>query len=808
MWVCGLLLGLLSGWASAQPAEPGPVAEAVQNTQAVSRELDRIRAALDDAESLETLKSMSDKALAAQRKADAAVTVLMPQLDQIDARVQQLGPVDKDAVEGADIAEQRKALARERSEVDSAIKSGKLLAVEARQLSESIEQLRSRQFNAQILQKSASPLWPTLWRDLAAHVPADWLRLQALLRQGREAFDRAVAERGWRVPALGGVLALVLLFPLRLGLRRLGRWFAASDRAPEGRLRRSGLAVWLLVVGTSMPLLASWVWVESLAWVDAIAPRLEGVARQFIIATGVAAFITALSACLLVPKRPSWRLLNMDDQAATRLRKYTWAAAALVWLHVLVQALNTAARSSDVSTVALSGVMGLSYVGLLMAALFTLSRLRARQSAEAAGVTGSAWLMLAWLGGHLAVWTALVAALLGYLNFTLFAASQMVWMTVVVMATSLWMKFADDFFLWLTSPQSRSGQALRQAASATDSGVEQVGVLLSAVARLALLVLAAAAILAPFGNVNALFGWMGTLGQGVTIGGAVLQPGAIARALVVLLIGLALFKVLQAWLVDTYLPKTRFDLGARNSISTVARYLGITLTVIWTLAALGIGFEKIALLASALSVGIGFGLQAITQNFVSGLILLAERPVKLGDRITIGDQAGDVRRISVRATEIQLDDRSTLIVPNSELITKSVRNMTMGNVLGRIQIKFTVPLSTDVQQLKTLLLELYGAHEAVLDAPAPSVYIDAIGDGLITINSFAHVNSPRSVYATRSDLLFSVLERLQQAGIPLSTPTDIHVILDPQADPGLTAAAADPAATAAPAAAGPPAGPR
>ncbi|NEK65268.1 MAG: mechanosensitive ion channel, partial [Xanthomonas perforans] len=105
---------------------------------------------------------------------------------------------------------------------------------------------------------------------------------------------------------------------------------------------------------------------------------------------------------------------------------------------------------------------------------------------------------------------------------------------------------------------------------------------------------------------------------------------------------------------------------------------------------------RLALVLSALSVGIGFGLQAITQNFVSGLILLAERPVKIGDWVRIGDQEGDVRKISVRATEIQVGDRSTLIVPNSELITKSVRNMTLSNPMGRVQLQFSVPLETDV----------------------------------------------------------------------------------------------------------------
>jgi len=132
----------------------------------------------------------------------------------------------------------------------------------------------------------------------------------------------------------------------------------------------------------------------------------------------------------------------------------------------------------------------------------------------------------------------------------------------------------------------------------------------------------------------------------------------------------------------------------------------------------------------------------------------------------------------VRSTEIQVGDKSTLIVPNSELITKTIRNMTMGNNQGRIQIQFAVPTSTDVAGLKQALLDAYGAHQAVLAQPAPSVFIDSIAGGQITFNSFAYVASPRQVYGTRSDLYFSLLQILAEREIPLSTPTDIHLVRD------------------------------
>ncbi len=289
------------------------------------------------------------------------------------------------------------------------------------------------------------------------------------------------------------------------------------------------------------------------------------------------------------------------------------------------------------------------------------------------------------------------------------------------------------------------------------------------------------AFIAPFGNVSALYGWLETLAGGIRIGDNLLRPSSVLWAIGVLVLALALMQVVQRWLVDTYLPKTELDLGARNSISTVARYLGIVLAVLWSLATLGIGFEKLALLASALSVGIGFGLQAITQNFVSGLILLAERPVKIGDWVKIGDQEGDIRRISVRSTEIQVGDRSTLIVPNSELITKTIRNMTTANALGRIQIQFSVPLGTDMGRLRALLLGIYAANETVLEHPEPSVFIDSISGGQVAINSFAYVPSSRNVYGTRSELLFELLQQAAAQGIALVTPTDIHLVRDPAA---------------------------
>ena len=792
-WLLALHLCLGLAIAAESPSAssaPDLQTAAVERIQQASNTLDAVRQSLDDAEAPETLQTLSEKTLQSKRDADDASATLEPLLKQIDARIAQLGPVTAGTEESPELKAQRKELAQQRSDLDSAIKSGKLLSIEAKQAADNIEKIRTQQFNQQIARKVASPLSPSLWKQFAEHVPVDLQRIMALARQGQASFQSAIARHGWSTPLIGTLIALAMMFPLRIWLRSAGRKFAASERAPNGRLRRSGLAVWMLVVGTALPGLASMVFIESLHSIDAIAPRLESVADAWVKSSFVAAFFLSVSACLLVPKRPTWRLLNIDDIAAPALTRFAWGAAGLTWFSMMLNAVDIAARTSAVSSVALDGLIALTYVGLIMSVLVIVSRQRQRQQLidrEKAANHGeeqrpartSSWLMFAWLGGHLTVLAALIAALLGYLNFSVFVATQMVWITVVVLATTLLMKFTDDFFTWLCSAESRIGQGVALGTGLKPSRVEQIGVLLSALLRVCLLLLGLLALTAPFGNSSSLVVLADSLTNGLPVGDAVLKPMTILRGLVVLIAGLTIFRTIQHWLVDTYLPKTELDIGARNSISTVARYVGIILSGLWTLAALGIGFEKVALLASALSVGIGFGLQAITQNFVSGLILLAERPVKLGDRVRIGDQVGDIRRISVRATEIQTDDKSTVIVPNSEFITKSVQNLTMDGSLGRISIAFAVPLSTDIVKLREVLLGLYEEHENVLSMPVPAMYVDSINGSVINIASFGHVASSRSVYSTRSDLLFSLLQRCAEQGIALSSATDIHIIQDP-----------------------------
>jgi small-conductance mechanosensitive channel len=277
----------------------------------------------------------------------------------------------------------------------------------------------------------------------------------------------------------------------------------------------------------------------------------------------------------------------------------------------------------------------------------------------------------------------------------------------------------------------------------------------------------------------------GKYGSGLKVGEFDLMPGAIFRFVAVLTVGFIVLRLFKRWLKNSYLPNTNLETGMRDSLTTLLGYVGGIVVITLALSALGISINRIAWIASALSVGIGFGLQAIVQNFISGLILLAERPVKVGDWVVLGAAEGDIQRINVRATEIQLGDRSTLIVPNSEFITKTVRNMTLRNAEGRVLIRLPMPLTTDARQVRDIMLGVLHEHEAVLLEPAPGVTLDGIDNGLLIFQATAYVPGPRMTAGVRSELLFTILERLQAVQVPMavSTAASVPGIMGPSPAP-------------------------
>ena len=381
------------------------------------------------------------------------------------------------------------------------------------------------------------------------------------------------------------------------------------------------------------------------------------------------------------------------------------------------------------------------------------------------------------------LWAAVIGvlgcALAGWIALAYQIAQQMVGAIVVASLLYLLVHLLEDLFAGAI--HSRSAW-LQRTLGLGQRTLDQWAVLGTGALRVLAIALGVLAVLAPLGaDPTELTSQLLRHAASLRLGSLALTPSILLGAVLVLVAGIAIVRGMQGWLRHTYLPTTRLDAAMRDSVTTLLGWLGIMVVVTATLATLGLNLERIAWIASALSVGIGFGLQAIVQNFVSGLILLVERPVKVGDWVVLGDIEGDIRRINVRATQIQLADRSTVIVPNSELITKSVRNVTLADADGRVRFLLPLPLGSDVLRVRELVLDAAASHPDVLERPAPSVLLDGIANGNLVFAVAAYVANPRRVGAVRSDLLLAIIERLRTADIALSSPLRIVNAVAPEA---------------------------
>jgi potassium-dependent mechanosensitive channel len=254
---------------------------------------------------------------------------------------------------------------------------------------------------------------------------------------------------------------------------------------------------------------------------------------------------------------------------------------------------------------------------------------------------------------------------------------------------------------------------------------------------------------------------------GVRVAGITISLGAILTAFVWLVVGVLVARGAQRWLETRFMPRTGIDPSLQHSAATLIGWALLIVAIALALAHLGIEAQQIALVAGALSVGIGFGLQSVVSNFVSGIILLAERPIRVGDWVVVKSEEGIVRRISVRATEIETFDRASVIIPNSEFITSAVKNLTHSDTMGRVIVKLRVAYDSDIDAVRDLLVACACDHPQVLQTPPPRVFLMALGDICLDIELRFIVANVNYALTVKSDIQMVLLQRLRAAGIKI-----------------------------------------
>ena len=220
----------------------------------------------------------------------------------------------------------------------------------------------------------------------------------------------------------------------------------------------------------------------------------------------------------------------------------------------------------------------------------------------------------------------------------------------------------------------------------------------------------------------------------------------------------------------------KIEESTRYNMIRVTHYIIMVLGAIIAFQFIGIDLSGLAVIFGLLSVGIGFGLQNITSNFVAGLILLFERPIKIGDRITVGDTEGDILEINIRSTTIRTINNITIIVPNSEFVASNVINWSHGDTKIRLEIEVGVSYNSDIDTVLRCLKEVAQENTEVLNKPEPDVLFVNFGDSSWNMKLRAWIQNPKRHPIVRSDLNCAIVRKFRQNGVEIPFPQrDLHL---------------------------------
>lgn len=263
---------------------------------------------------------------------------------------------------------------------------------------------------------------------------------------------------------------------------------------------------------------------------------------------------------------------------------------------------------------------------------------------------------------------------------------------------------------------------------------------------------------------------------GFSLGGKTqIVPGQILLGIVLFAALITFIRWLAGRLEHKWLTRTPLEQHTRETVATLFAYLAFILAGLIGLDAAGFNLSNLALIAGALSVGIGFGLQNVVSNFISGIILMFERPIRTGDYITVETTEGYVRRMRIRSTEIETLDRMTVIVPNSQLLTHHVKNWNLRDHYGRVTARVGVAYGSDTALVKKLLLQVAGEHPLVVQknettVPGPMVFFASIGGSTLNFELKIFVRQVSMRFMVVSDIYFSIDSVFAEHGVSMAFP--------------------------------------
>lgn len=707
-----------------------------------------------------------------------------PRLNEIRSQIETLGPLPaKDAPpESPQVAAERARLTSLSAELSGALRTSDLVEERAHQIGDKVQSFRQQLFTGRLLARSLSPLSPQTWKRAAAEIPAGGRQVGLIATSWLKAASTQVPQLIALMLAVVGLYVLLKSIVRRILAQRL----EGAQSTPPSFFVRAGAASWVTPL-LALPAVAAVLLLGfGLNSLDLLIYELEQLAPKVLTAFVVFVSVSALAHAVLAPDRPVWRLVDLADRPArTAAASLTWIAAIFGIDRVLSELARLVFLPLPV-TILIAAISSLLIALLLLRLVYTPFQPQSVPGPAEAPTAGEAErpvlsvsryapraLKLPVLAAALLIIGAVV---LGYVALGRFIVEQLV-ATGSILAMVLLVHLAIRALLGAPGSGVKPLQKIlnERAGLNEDQGnaiVHTLQFLLDATLAL----VALPAILLTWGyTLPESWNWLKSALFGFEVGQFKIS---FVRILLAVLLFLALVfatRLLQRWLNSGVLEAAKIDRGIAHSIHTAVGYAGFTLAALIAVSYGGLDITNFAIVAGALSVGIGFGLQSIVSNFVSGLILLVERPIKVGDWVSVKGQEGYVRRIAVRSTEIETLDRASLIVPNSDLITTTVTNWTHRNALGRVVIKVGVSYESDPEHVREVLRNVAKDCSLIMQHPAPYIGFDDFGAEALQFSLHTVIPDVGRAGGVQFDLRTRILKAFRENGIQMM-PNPAHDI--------------------------------
>ncbi|MBY6114766.1 DUF3772 domain-containing protein [Mameliella alba] len=680
----------------------------------------------------------------------AAQGVNTSRIQTLQAQLEALGPEPEDGTEAADISDQRTVLNKQLSEQRAPVLRAEAAYSRANAIVGEIDRIIRERQASELLEFGPSPLNPVHWPGALLNLRTTFTTLWT------EIVDNVSTPANRRAAMQNAPMVLLYLLIGAMLIARGAYWAKAGvDKLSAGTRRGTGVFRFLVSLGQ---ILLPYIGVVMLL--------------QAVSATGFAVD----NWNVLLGKLPFWAAMlfgirwladqafNKDDEIAAlplpaEERPTARRLANLLAFLYVIEDLVATLIQVDGYPSATAAV--LQFPVLVLSGLLLVRLGRVRNEAAMVGSAeareegaGDFRLRFAKLLGRVAQIVGIIGpvmAAIGYFK----VGEALVYPTIATLALvgliMVIQKFISNIYELVTGHQPDKSESLLPVLA---------GFVLSLIA-LPVLALIWGARVADLTEIWA------RAQEGITLGDTRISPTSIIVVIIVFAAGYMLTRLMQGALRTSVLPKTRMDQGAQNAIVSGVGYVGVFLAVVISVTAGGLDLSSLAIVAGALSVGIGFGLQNIVSNFVSGIILLIERPIGEGDWIEVGGTHGIVKDISVRSTRVETFDRYDVIIPNADLVSGTVSNYTRGNSLGRIIVEVGVAYGSDTRKVERILLNIARQHDMVLMNPAPAVDFMGFGADSLDFRIRAILRDVGQGLAVKTEMRHQIVEEFTKEGIEI-----------------------------------------